>query len=142
MVTLAQTIEAVKSALAQSTLIQNWDFEGIAPDSAFPAVGSVWPFEVIPATMGKNTTYELVCVAALWSSSLPDLYVTLSEFNDELVTSFGDIAPCSPALSSIASQVSLGNLTIGAPSFSAASSAGDLRGTWASIRFTLTIRTL
>lgn len=141
MITLSQALTALKVALTLNTAVKNWDFEGVSPDSAFPIVGSVWPIGVTPETMGKPPTYEFLCVAALWSNSLPSLLTLISNFNDGLVKNFGDVAPCSPALSQISSNVTLGNITIGAPSFSAASSAGNLRGTWASVEFTLSIRT-
>jgi len=139
--TLIQKLTGLKEALAASTTISNWDYEGVAPDSAFPLVGSVWPIGVEPGTVGKKDTIDFLCVAAIWSDGQADLLAALSAFTQAITQTFGEtVQTCPPSLAGIASLATLGNLTIGAPSSSASSSIGTVTGVWASVRFTISLR--
>lgn len=137
---LTQILSTLKTSLSITTGVEEWDYEGVAPDSAFPAVGSVWPYLVTPGTVGKKATVDILVVAALWASSPSELLTALSSFTNSILAAYGDNIPCDSQLGTVASSVGLGGLTIGAPSYSAASAAGNLRGTWASVEFTLTLR--
>ena len=139
--TLIQKLQALKASLTNETIVSNWDYEGVAPDSAFPLVGSVWPITVQPGSVGRGTVTDFLCVAAIWSDSQENLLSLVSGFCDSISSTYGtQISNCPTDLSSVASLVTLGPLTIGFPSTSAPSSIGDVRGVWASVQFTLSIR--
>jgi hypothetical protein len=134
-------LTGLKQALGSATIVTDWDYEGVAPDSAFPLVGSVWPIGVTPGTVGKSETVDFLCVAALWSDSQNGLLTLLSSFSRGLLQSFGETVQTGPpSLAGVATLATLGNLTIGAPSSSAPSSIGVTSGVWASVRFTISLR--
>jgi hypothetical protein len=131
----------LKQALSLSTTVADWDYEGVAPDSAFPMVGSIWPIGVTPGTVGKSETVAFLCVAAFWANSQDGLLSLLSEFTGDLLRTFGEnVQTCPPSLSGVATLATLGEVTIGAPSSSAPSSIGVVSGVWASVRFTISLR--
>ena len=138
---LLPKLSGLKQALSSATIVTDWDYEGVAPDSAFPLVGSVWPIGVTPGTVGKSETVDFLCVAALWSDNQNGLLTLLSSFTGGLLQTFGEtVQACPPGLAGLASLATLGNLTIGAPSSSAPSSVGVTSGVWASVRFTISLR--
>jgi hypothetical protein len=138
---LLPKLSGLKQALSSASIVTDWDYEGVAPDSAFPLVGSVWPIGVTPGTVGKSETVDFLCVAALWSDNQNGLLTLLSSFTEGLLQTFGEtVQACPPSLAGLASLATLGNLTIGAPSSSAPSSIGVTSGVWASVRFTISLR--
>ena len=140
-VPLIQKLNALKVSLTAETLVKNWDYEGVAPDSEFPLVGSVWPISLQPGTVGRGSVTEFLCVAALWADTQVNLLQNISVFTESISNVYGSqTANCPSDLASVASLVTLGPLTIGAPSYSAPSSIGDVRGVWASVQFPLSIR--
>lgn len=140
MANLSETISAVKGVLGTATAVTDWDYWGVAPDPSFSSVGSVWPIAVTPGTVGKSPTQELQCTAALWRGTPEALEASIADFVGSVTAVFGDNSPCPSGLGSLGLSSSLGTLTIGLPSTSAASSTGNLSGIWAAVSFTLSIR--
>lgn len=134
---LLTILQATREALGAGTTVADWEFWGVAPDSENPAVGSVWPTSVTPADMGR-VGYGLFCTAALWAPSPATLETQIDGFVGSLLSTLSGQG-CPPALNAIGATAVLGELEIGIPSTSAASSTGNLRGLWSSVSFTLSI---
>ena len=141
MADLVQKLQALKVSLTNETNVANWDYDGVAPDSAFPLVGSVWPINIQPGSVGRGTITEFLCVAALWAENQENLITNISSFSESVSNAYGSQSGNCPAdLATVSSLITLGPLTVGVPSTSAPSSIGDVRGVWASVQFTISLR--
>ena len=140
MANLQETQSSLKDALTRLSSVSNWDYWGPAPDADFPLVGSVWPVSVEPAKIGKPPVYEFLCTAALWADTPESLSAVVSDFLSSITENIGDSLPCLAEFTRNGQSISLGVLTVGLPSTSAASSLGPIKGIWSAVTFTVNIR--